>query len=122
MGVGQRVVRGAAHLGGVVVVSGRGRVRDVLGPVYAALDLELDPDSVGSVASEAPGADADAVAAALLAELRERAELEPAALDPPLLARAVALEQRHGVCEDHGTGQGGAPAQNRPEGPGARPK
>ncbi len=37
MGVGQRIVSGAAHVGGVVVVGDSGRVRDVLTPVYDAL-------------------------------------------------------------------------------------
>ena len=37
MGVGQRLVRGAAHVGGVVVVDQGDRIRDVLLPVYDAL-------------------------------------------------------------------------------------
>src|SRR5690349_776676 len=39
MGVGQRLVRQAAHVGGVIVVGGADRVRDVLLPVNDALAL-----------------------------------------------------------------------------------
>ena len=52
MGVGQRVIRGAAHVGGVVVVDDAERVRDVLVPVYEALGLDWRPATVGSVAEE----------------------------------------------------------------------
>ena len=41
MGVGQRLIRGAAHVGGVVVVSGGERIRDVLLPVYDALEVDV---------------------------------------------------------------------------------
>jgi len=55
MGVGQRLVKGAAHVGGVVVVDGAARVREVLVPVYDALGLAWDPVTVGALADEAPG-------------------------------------------------------------------
>ena len=51
-GIGQRVIKGAAHIGGVIVVAGRERVRDVLVPVYEALGLEWDPATAGSVEDE----------------------------------------------------------------------
>jgi octanoyl-[GcvH]:protein N-octanoyltransferase len=43
MGVGQRLVQHAAHVGGVVVVDGGDRIRDVLLPVYDALGLAGTP-------------------------------------------------------------------------------
>ena len=52
MGVGQRIVSGAAHVGGVVVVGDSGRVRDVLTPVYDALAHDWSPGTVGSVEDE----------------------------------------------------------------------
>ena len=55
MGVGQRIIGGAAHVGGVIVVSGSDRVRQVLVPVYRALGLEWNPDTVGSLEDEIPG-------------------------------------------------------------------
>ncbi|MEX1142768.1 MAG: hypothetical protein WD993_02095 [Thermoleophilaceae bacterium] len=53
-GLGQRVVKDAAHVGAVIVVSGADRVRDVLGPVYDALELDWDPAVSGSLAGERP--------------------------------------------------------------------
>src|SRR5919201_5946647 len=68
-GVGQRLIAGAAHLGGVVVVRDGARVRDVLVPVYGALGLEWDPATAGSVADEAPDVTLDQVADAIVEEL-----------------------------------------------------
>src|SRR5207244_3727585 len=55
MGVGQRLVATAAHVGGVIVVSGAERIRQVLVPVYEALGLTWDPSTVGALADEVPG-------------------------------------------------------------------
>jgi lipoate-protein ligase A len=97
MGVGQRVIRGAAHVGGVVVAGGSARLRAVLGPVYAALALPFDPAALGSVEDERTGAAPDQVAEALLAELARRHELSATALDAALLARAARSEPRYAV-------------------------
>jgi octanoyl-[GcvH]:protein N-octanoyltransferase len=51
-GTGQRIVAGGSHTGAVIVVDGAERVRDVLEPVYAALELEWDPRTAGAVAEE----------------------------------------------------------------------
>ena len=51
-GTGQRIVAGGSHTGAVIVVDGADRVREVLEPVYAALELEWDPRTVGAVADE----------------------------------------------------------------------
>ena len=97
MGVGQRVVRGAAHVGGILVAGGSARLRAVLGPVYEALALPFDPETVGSVEDERPGAAFDAIAAALLAELARDCDLVEERLDAELLARAALREQLFGV-------------------------
>lgn len=55
MGVGQRLVRNAAHIGGVVVVDDSHRIRDVLIPVYRALGLDWDPRTTGALADRSPG-------------------------------------------------------------------
>jgi len=52
MGVGQRLVSRATHLGGVIVLANSDRIRDVLTPVYRALELNWDPDTVGSIEDE----------------------------------------------------------------------
>ena len=78
MGVGQRMVRGAAHVGGVIVVGASGRAREVLAPVYGALDYPLDLATVGAVEDEAPGATPERVAEALRDALGQRFALTPA--------------------------------------------
>src|SRR5262245_59959162 len=98
MGVGQRVIRGAAHVGGVVVAGGSERLRAVLGAVYAALALPFDPAALGSVEDERAGTGADEIAEALVAELARRHELSAGTIDPGLLARAEADEARYTVA------------------------
>ncbi|MEB2346259.1 MAG: lipoate--protein ligase family protein [Deltaproteobacteria bacterium] len=100
MGVGQRVVRGAAHVGGVVVVGGSGRVRGVLGPVYAALGLPFDPVSAGAVEDEIGPIGPAAVGEALLGELGRLGfapRPAPAGTFASLRARAGVLEPRFRV-------------------------
>ena len=94
MGVGQRIVQGAAHVGGVLVVDRSERVREALLPVYAALGLSWRPETAGSVADEIGPVAWESVRDALLAELRREHALEPAELEPELLARARSLEAR----------------------------
>lgn len=64
-GVAQRVRQDAALVSGCVTVAERGPIRAVLTPVYDALDVPFDPDSVGSVAQAGGPAEADAVRTAL---------------------------------------------------------
>lgn len=95
MGVGQRLVAGGAHVGGVIVVDGADRVRDVLVPVYAALGLDWRPETTGSVAGEAPGAGWQDVVDAVLAEYGARYDLEPVELDDETLELARRLAPEH---------------------------
>jgi octanoyl-[GcvH]:protein N-octanoyltransferase len=112
-GTGQRVVAGGSHTGAVVVVEGAERVRSVLEPVYAALELDWDPRAVGAVEDELPAARSaslgagaselpasagslwDAVRDALLAEYARRFELVPGELDQETLALARRLAAEH---------------------------
>jgi lipoate-protein ligase A len=94
-GLGQRLVKGAAHMGGVVVVGGSDRVRDVLVPVYDALGLEWDPDTVGSVEDELGTGDLESMEKAILEQLALRYELEEASLDRATLSLAEELAPRH---------------------------
>lgn len=61
-GFGQRVRRNAAIVGGVVIVDRHETVGDVLDPVYRALDVPFDPETVGSVERSGGRADPDVVA------------------------------------------------------------
>lgn len=95
MGVGQRLVKGGVHVGGVIVVDGADRLRDVLTPVYAALSLDWRPETTGSVAEEAPGTTWNDVATAIQAEYRKRHDLQPAELDEETLSLARHLAPEH---------------------------
>ena len=89
-GIGQRMIRGGAHMGGVVVASGGPQIAEVLVPVYEALELEWDPATAGSV-SEELGREVDAgeLEEALIAELGDRYELVDAELDEETMRRAT---------------------------------
>lgn len=95
MGVGQRVVRGAAWVGGVIVVADSGRAREALDPVYAALGLEYDPETTGSVEDEIGRVPVEAVRDALLAELAACREVVESDFDDALLAHAAEGEPRY---------------------------
>lgn len=64
-GVAQRVTKGAALVGGVVVVADAAEIRAVLKPVYDALGVAFDPASVGSVADAGGPGDPNSVSRAL---------------------------------------------------------
>lgn len=97
MGVGQRVVADAAHVGGVVVVTGGDRVREVLLPVYDALELEWDPATVGSLEDEVPGTTWEEAEEAILDAFAARFDLEDGDLTEETLALARELAPRHAV-------------------------
>ncbi len=94
-GIGQRMITGAAHAGAVIVVTGSSDVRDALVPVYAALELDWDPDTTGAVEDEVPGIGLAQVEDAILAELGERFELIEDEIDADTLALAAELEAEH---------------------------
>ncbi len=95
MGVGQRTISRAAHVGGVLVVSGSRRIRDVLTPVYDALELEWDPEATGSVEDELGVGDFQAVKQAVLNEFASRYELIEGSLDAATIAVAKSLQGEH---------------------------
>jgi hypothetical protein len=64
-GVAQRVRADAALVSGVVIVTDRKEIADVLTPVYDALGVPFDPKSVGSVAHAGGPDDPDPVVRAL---------------------------------------------------------
>jgi octanoyl-[GcvH]:protein N-octanoyltransferase len=94
-GIGQRLISGGAHAGGVIVVSGSKLLRDALEPVYEALGLDWDPATAGSVEDEVPGVDLERVEQAILAELGTEFALTEAEIDAETLAVAERLEQGH---------------------------
>jgi lipoate-protein ligase A len=98
MGVGQRLVKGAAHVGGVIVVREAARVRDVLVPVYAAMGVDWDPTTAGALEDELPGVTRDDVLTALRAQLAREVLLVSEGLDASWLAEAEALASEHRVA------------------------
>ncbi len=64
-GIAQRVTADAALVAGVVVVTDHAEIGDVLDPVYGALGVPFEPDSVGSVAAAGGPAEPAPVARAL---------------------------------------------------------
>lgn len=94
-GIGQRLIKGGAHVGCVIVAGDSEGLRSVLVPVYEALGIDCDPATVGSVEDEVAGITPDDVEAAILAELAERFELSEAKLDPETLGLAERFEPRH---------------------------
>ena len=95
MGVGQRIVKGGVHVGGVVVVAGADLVNRPLVPVYAALGLDWVPAATGSLADYAPGTSWDDAAGAIRTEYERDYGLEPAALDDETLTLARRLAPEH---------------------------
>ncbi len=114
MGVGQRLLAGAAHVGGVIVVHDSGRVREVLTPVYRALGVSWRPGATGAVEEELPGVGLEAVAGALLGAIGERHELVPGALSREALARARALEPSHNAAHGPEAQVRASPARRPP--------
>jgi lipoate-protein ligase A len=94
-GIGQRLIAGAAHVGGVLVVDGTSEIREVLEPVNRALGVEWDPGTVGSVRDEAPDVGWDDVARALIDAFAESRAVEKGSVSPTVLDLARELEPRH---------------------------
>ncbi len=72
MGVGQRLARKAAHIGGVITVANTDLLLRALIPVYRALNLEWRPATVGTLADVRSGITTDDTLGALKATFAER--------------------------------------------------
>ena len=96
-GIGQRMIRGGAHMGGVVVASGGAEVARALVPVYEALELEWDPATSGDVSAElGHPVDPGEIEEALIAELARSYELVDAEIDEETMETALrSLEEVH---------------------------
>jgi len=92
IGTAQRLVRGAALLGAVIVVRDGAGVRDVLREVYEKLEIGWDDATAGSVAEEVPGVSVNDVERVVLAAYPE---LEYGRLDEATLELAHSLVPEH---------------------------
>lgn len=95
MGVGQRLIAGAAHIGGVIVIDGGEDIRRVLVPVYRHLGIDWDPTTAGDLVRIAPGITVDDVRKALIDEFRKLGSVTPSGLDAATLELAAGLAARH---------------------------
>ncbi len=95
VGVGQRLVRGAAHVGGVIVVQGADELRRVLDPVYRQLDLPWDPRVAGELCEADPGLTVDTVAEVVHTQLSTRFDVELASIPPEIVDEARELVPFH---------------------------
>ncbi|NND02997.1 MAG: lipoate--protein ligase family protein [Acidimicrobiia bacterium] len=75
MGVGQRLAKNAAHVGGVIVIGGAEDINAVLEPVYGALGVDFDPASTGSMRDVQPSLTLTGVSEAIVTELAQLAEV-----------------------------------------------
>jgi octanoyl-[GcvH]:protein N-octanoyltransferase len=94
-GLGQRLGRGAAHVGGVLVVGRSNAVRDVLIPTYAALGIDWDPSTAGSVEDVVPGITMSAAIDSIIETLSDVAAVRETSIDDLTLARARQLAPMH---------------------------
>jgi len=95
MGVGQRLARHAAHVGGVIAVNRTDLLLQALIPVYRALELEWRPPTTGSLGDVRHRISNDDVLAALRAVLNERYEVTKGRFDTALVDEARGRAQEH---------------------------
>lgn len=95
MGIGQRLAKHAAHVGGVIVVRDAELVNAPLIPVYDALGLSWDPATTGAVEDSLAGVTVSAVRDAFAARVMADADLVPATLEPETLELARELAPQH---------------------------
>jgi lipoate-protein ligase A len=94
-GIGQKLIKRAGHLGGVLVVGDSDRIRGVLVPVYEALGLEFEPATAGAVDDELRSVSIDEVEEALMEELRLGYDVVDEPLDRDTLDLAKRLAPEH---------------------------
>jgi lipoate-protein ligase A len=96
MGVGQRIVKGAAHVGGVIVISGAAAINAPLLPAYRHLEYEWRPEATGALDFDPAAPGTETVMAALVAEFAAIGEVtRPGVVDPECLALADTLASAH---------------------------
>jgi octanoyl-[GcvH]:protein N-octanoyltransferase len=95
VGIAQRAIRRGALTSAVVVCGGGTQLRPVIESLYAALEIEIDPGTAGSLDEELPDATPEAVAERIAASYAREWRLEPRDLDADLLDRARGLAGRH---------------------------
>jgi lipoate-protein ligase A len=94
VGVGQRLAKHAAHVGGVIAVNRTDLLLRALVPVYEALRLEWRPETAGSLGDVRRVTNEDVVAA-LLHEFRSRYDVTKGRIPADLADAARAISRRY---------------------------
>jgi octanoyl-[GcvH]:protein N-octanoyltransferase len=97
VGLGQRLLAHAAHVGGVIVCDGSAEIRTTLEPVYEALGLSFEPATVGSICDEVGFCDFDRTRDAIVEQFEHRYEVIRQPLDDNTLSLADQLANDHRV-------------------------
>jgi lipoate-protein ligase A len=100
VGTAQRLVRGGWLFGVVMLVLDPEPVRAVLTDVYAALDLDWDPGTVGAVDGSAAGVTVDDARAAVLRAYAQLGSLVPGELPAATVELAGSRAERHRLPAD----------------------
>jgi lipoate-protein ligase A len=100
MGVGQRIIAGAAHVGGVIVVDDAPRINGVLEPVYDDLGLSWDPAATGDLAAAAPGITWGDVRDVVLQTFAGLGDVVQASIPERIMQRASELAPKHAVSRE----------------------
>jgi octanoyl-[GcvH]:protein N-octanoyltransferase len=96
MGVGQRVIRGGAHIGGVLTIAQSDQLRAALIPVYEALELDFRPETAGGVQEFDTSLGVDDIMNSLTSVLNERGIwLQATTFDAATLEAAEGLVAMH---------------------------
>jgi lipoate-protein ligase A len=108
MGVGQRVIRGGAHVGGVLTVAQSEQLREILVPIYEALEFDFRPETAGGIADFDAALTPDDVISALVEVLRADAPdarvVDEMDFDPSILRAAQDLVPLHAPERRPGAG------------------
>ncbi len=94
-GIGQRLVKGGAHVGGVIVIDDHSLIRRTLVPVYEALDISWDADTTGSIAQFSAAVTRESVGRALIDSFGSRFHMVTTETSETLLTKAKTLVGRH---------------------------
>lgn len=96
MGVGQRVIRGGAHVGGVITVGRSELLRAILVPIYEALELEFRPETAGGIRDLEPSLGREEIITTIVEVLCEFGySVEPSRFDASIRREAEALIPIH---------------------------
>lgn len=94
MGVGQRLTRTGAYVGGVVVLDGADMINDVLGPVYRLLGLTFDPATTGAL-SDVTGVAPNDFAEALISRIAGTRDIVYGNVSEAISTTARAMRSDH---------------------------